>query len=945
MERTIHSDFKVGLLFSLSETTSVTERGQYQAAMLAIDEINKQGGVHGRRIVPFVADIASDPDQAAYEAEQLIINNQVIALIGLYTSACRKRLLPILEKHDVLLLYPAQYEGGEQHSHVLYCGPLPNQQLFDFIPWIISKLGTRIYLVGSHYTYSKETTRHIDTLTQGHNGTIVGESYVDLGKKNMSEVLYDIIQTKPDVIFSTLIGESAIAFYNQYNQSQLTYPIASSVMAETEIEAVVSHSRVPYYSCFPYFSSISSPLNHSFIQSYRQMYGTEIISSAMENTYNSVFLLAEALRRISTTGTHEIRQAWEGLSLEVPQGTIRTASNQHTWHHARIGKVNEQGKFDIVWESKKPIAPIPFVNPEHSFTQFTKYTPLIEQLKKSLSCFSYLFAVFTPDGNLLETFQNSLMKKPFVFPSYEQGTKWRQSQLKQSGMGIALQLRTLSLVKGTEHDEPELHEWVTLGIPIQEMNDLFHGVLGVWIPMSQIDEESLSILRVSLTHITQLSIQITEKLASHMFSYQLLSDLASFTSEYLFVIKEKALVYSNDKGKELLKQDRAFMLKTFKDVDKMSAHEKTIVRKETSGEMFEMTTRFAGEYTYLYMELLSTPRLKEAVKEKEHLLAKDLVGVNDQFMKSVALVRSASKVNANVLLLGESGTGKEMFARAIHNESNRRHQPFVALNCAAISPDLINAELFGYVEGAFTGAVKGGSMGKFEVANGGTLFLDEIGDMPLSLQGTLLRVLQEKEIMRVGGHESIPIDVRIIAATHKNISQEIAYNGSFRGDLYFRLNVFSIELPPLRERKNDIPLLVSHFINELAGDTASPVKRVADSYMDRLMGYHWPGNIRELHNIIERAFYLAESDGVITEEYLPRHIIEFTAESSYTRLPESPSERASSLGVDAEFHHMVDVMLLYNGNISKTAQHLGISRTTLYRKLNEYNAKRGLSTP
>lgn len=940
MELTNHSECRVGVLFSLSETTSVTERGQYQAALLAIDEINKQGGIRGNKIVPVVADIASDPDQAAYEAEQLIISSGVIALIGLYTSACRKRLLPVLEKHDVLLLYPAQYEGGEQHSHVLYCGPLPNQQLFDFIPWIISNLGPRIYLAGSHYAYSKETNRHIDILVQRHNGTVVGESYIDLGKRNMSEVLYDILQTKPDVIFSTLIGESAIAFYKQYNQSQLTYPIASSVMAETEIEAIGPQSRVTYYSCFPYFSSISSPLNRSFVQSYRQMYGTDVISSAMENTYNSVFLLAEALRRISTTQTHEIRKAWEGLSLEAPQGTIRTASNQHIWHHARIGKVNEQGKFDIVWESKKPIAPIPFITSEHSFTQ---YIPFMEQLKKGLSRFSYRFSVFTPDGNMIETFQNSPQKQPFTFPSYEQGTSWRQSLLKQSGMGLALQLRTPSLVVGAEHTEPELAEWITLGIPIQEVNKSFLGVLGVWIPIHQIDQGSLSQLTISLTHITELSIQITDQQASHMFSYQLLSDLASFTSELLFVIKDGSLVYSNDQGKELWKQDRTFMLQTFKVANQSGVHEKSIVRRETSGEMYELTTRVSGEYMYLYMKALSTPRAKETVTEKGCLLAQDLVGMNHQFLNSVALARSASKVNANVLLLGESGTGKEMFARAIHNESSRRHKPFVALNCAAISPDLINAELFGYVEGAFTGAKKGGSMGKFEIANGGTLFLDEIGDMPLSMQGTLLRVLQEKEIMRVGGHEAIPIDVRIIAATHKNISQEIAYNGSFRGDLYFRLNVFSIELLPLKERKNDIPLLVSHFINEIAQNTATPPKTVSDSCMHRLKNYHWPGNIRELHNIVERTFYLAEGS-MITADDLPRHIIEFTAESTFMPHHENTVRAMSPLHADEQFFHMVDVMLMYNGNISKTAQHLGMSRTTLYRKLNDYNAKRNMHT-
>lgn len=309
----------------------------------------------------------------------------------------------------------------------------------------------------------------------------------------------------------------------------------------------------------------------------------------------------------------------------------------------------------------------------------------------------------------------------------------------------------------------------------------------------------------------------------------------------------------------------------------------------------------------------------------------------------------ASKTNANVMILGESGTGKELFARAIHNESSRKDKPFVALNCAAIPRELINAELFGYVEGAFTGAKKGGSLGKFEIADGGTLFLDEIGDMPLELQATLLRVLQEKEITRVGSHRPIPIDVRIIAATNKNLNQEIAYNGSFRSDLYFRLNVFTIELIPLRCRINDIPELAMHFIQELACETGLSYKSFSPEALRLLSQYSWQGNIRELNNVIERAFYLAEGSAAITSDHLPQYIVQNLQEAVNDH-PAVPSHSPHSLDHIKNFKKISDdkertlyiqTLMKWSGNISKTAKDLGISRTTLYRKLEEYNIKYG----
>ncbi|EXX84534.1 Fis family transcriptional regulator [Paenibacillus darwinianus] len=250
------------------------------------------------------------------------------------------------------------------------------------------------------------------------------------------------------------------------------------------------------------------------------------------------------------------------------------------------------------------------------------------------------------------------------------------------------------------------------------------------------------------------------------------------------------------------------------------------------------------------------------------------------------------------MLLGESGTGKELFARAIHNESARKERPFVAINCAAIPKELINAELFGYVEGAFTGAKKGGSPGKFEVADGGTLFLDEIGDMPFELQATLLRVLQEKEVIRVGGHRAIPVDVRIIAATNKNLNEEIAYNSSFRSDLYYRLNVFAIELIPLRERIGDIGALSAYFLHQLSVESGLPPKELSPEALKVLEQYTWHGNIRELNNVMERAFYLSDRSAAIMVAHLPQYIVHSNHNQSAERQPHLANLADASRSLD-----------------------------------------------
>jgi Nif-specific regulatory protein len=257
-------------------------------------------------------------------------------------------------------------------------------------------------------------------------------------------------------------------------------------------------------------------------------------------------------------------------------------------------------------------------------------------------------------------------------------------------------------------------------------------------------------------------------------------------------------------------------------------------------------------------------RLQSVLRDKYSI--GNIIGNSNKMREVFQMISQVSKSNATVLIRGESGTGKELVANSIHYNSLRERSPFVKVNCAALPVTLIESELFGHEKGAFTGAIKQ-KIGKFELANKGTIFLDEIGSIGLDAQANLLRILQEKEFERVGGHRTIKTDVRIIAATNKNLEEAVA-EGTFRGDLYYRLNVFPIYMPPLREHKTDILLLADHFLEKYAGENHKDIKRFSTPAIDMLMEYHWPGNVRELENCIERAVLLCE-EGVIHSYHLP----------------------------------------------------------------------------
>ncbi|MEA2011507.1 MAG: sigma-54 dependent transcriptional regulator [Verrucomicrobiota bacterium] len=312
-------------------------------------------------------------------------------------------------------------------------------------------------------------------------------------------------------------------------------------------------------------------------------------------------------------------------------------------------------------------------------------------------------------------------------------------------------------------------------------------------------------------------------------------------------------------------------------------------------------------------------QLRTALRTKYHF--DNLIGDSDAMQKVYKIIEKVARTDTNVLIRGDSGTGKELVAKALHFASPRIDEPFIPINCAALPESLLESELFGYVKGAFTGANKF-KKGLFESAHAGTVFLDEVGSIPINMQLKLLRVIQEREIMHVGGTKPIPIDVRIIAATNENLEEKIK-EGQFREDLFFRLNVVPIELPPLKDRLTDIPLLINHFIRIFSSRKNNPTVTIEKEAIQNLNLYDWPGNVRELENAINRAAIMCEKN-IITYQDLPPQIKEHICEKTEKANPNTAETTLKTFLHEKEQQHIRNMLKQYNGDKNKTAEKLGI---------------------
>ena len=390
-------------------------------------------------------------------------------------------------------------------------------------------------------------------------------------------------------------------------------------------------------------------------------------------------------------------------------------------------------------------------------------------------------------------------------------------------------------------------------------------------------------------------------------------------------------------GKKLCGPNSA-LLNSIRDKKKVTDYETQVVDSNgqrrvllLSGTVLRNTEGEDSGAVITVQDITEITELRQDLEKRYSLY--NIIGKSKQMREIFDLIEEVSDSNATVLIEGETGTGKELVARAVHHHHiARAKKPFVAINCSALAEGLLESELFGHVRGAFTGATRD-KRGRFEAANGGTIFLDEIGDISPLIQVKLLRVLQERTIERVGSDKTISVDVRVVAATHRSLS-ELVNQGKFRQDLFYRLRVVPIRIPPLRERRDDIPLLAQYFIDRFRDETGRPVDNLEQDSLEYLVDYDWPGNVRELENAIEYAFVKCRR-GAIKPGHLPTEII--SGQPSNSNQAVKPRLHSPELGKDDLLTQTDGALRTSGWNIAKAARQLGISRTTLYKRIKEFD--------
>jgi len=534
-----------------------------------------------------------------------------------------------------------------------------------------------------------------------------------------------------------------------------------------------------------------------------------------------------------------------------------------------------------------------------------------------------------------------------------------RSELVAGTNGIAIALSTGKPIQilGPEHFNIYHHSWTCSAAPIYDPTGNIAGAVNMSGNYRLLHKHTLGMV-VSIANAIESALKTEEKVFELSINNKFLNTIIESISDALIVIDKKGEIthLNSIAGKILHKESHEAIGKP---IDKLIRTNFSLLnilnnRKGYLEKEIIVTPLYGKESSqYLLTEKVVrdskgksqgvTALFKEM--KKVHRLVGSFIGTNTRYnfssiigndmrlMKAINLAKVASVSSCKILIQGESGTGKEIIAQAIHNNSNRKSKPFIAINCAAIPRDLVESELFGYEGGAFTGARKEGRPGKFELAEGGTLFLDEIESMPLEAQPKLLRILESNQLMRVGGNKIIPTNVRIISSSNQNLLLAVK-EGNFREDLYYRLNTVTVDIPPLRDRKDDIPILVNYICGKIGRKLNKDNIEIDKKALKVLCDYNWPGNIRELENVIESAILLSKSSKITTEA-IPENIKRFKSNKLYIK-----DDKGVNCLIDIEKEAIFKVLKEVKGNISKASRALGIDRSTLYRKIKKFKVSK-----
>ena len=555
--------------------------------------------------------------------------------------------------------------------------------------------------------------------------------------------------------------------------------------------------------------------------------------------------------------------------------------------------------------------------------------PVLPYIFSLLGNTHYTVLLGDDDGYIIEAIGDAPFMSKAQKVNLSPGARWHEEIRGTNAIGTALRDNAPISVFGWEHFVHDNNFLACWAAPIQNSLGAPLGVLDISGEASSDRQKILTIAMMGAGMIEK-NLQLFD-LENQLKFYQEGAKLASSLLKQGFIAINKngyitdinplGAVLLGRKAENIVGQLAAEVFSTPKGW-MLSGHSLDLQIKDRAGQEFSTHLKRLENEDGLSLGAVGTLQIAEA---NSALSSPLWVGQSQLSLRTLARAAKVASTHSSVLIHGESGTGKEIIAQTIHQLSPRRDGPFVALNCASLTTSLIESELFGYVEGAFTGARRGGKPGKFELANKGTILLDEIGDMPMSVQIALLRVLQEKEVSRIGDTKAQKVDVRVLAATHKDLSALVS-SELFRLDLYYRLKVVTMELPPLRERSEDIRDLVPYFIRKACESCGCPLLGIEEEVYDHLLGQHWPGNVRELENCIESMVALAEGP-ILTVSDLPDDF-----QTCVVKKPEHLLEQQTKQAI-------LYALTQTKGKIAPAAKLLGIGRNTLYRKIKELDIK------
>lgn len=515
-------------------------------------------------------------------------------------------------------------------------------------------------------------------------------------------------------------------------------------------------------------------------------------------------------------------------------------------------------------------------------------------------------------------------------------------------MSMALSEKSPIQISGEDHYVKAYHRWTCSAAPIKDINGKIIGILDLTGYSENVHSHTLGMVAAATNAIEKMielndynrALQISKKSIENVFNSIQRAILRVDLSGAIKTINNNAikLLGFNENDIKSMKMwdlipdwsmvlDEIYDKGSFVDEDVYVHCLKNKLQLNLSAYPIYDSSMRIIEVTCLLSDIQKTRKLAGKILSGQAIYTFDkIIGKSKKLLSIIDYSKKIADSRSTILITGDSGTGKEVFAQSIHNYSDRKDKPFIAVNCGAIPRNLIESELFGYEEGAFTGAKRGGYRGKFENSHGGTIFLDEIGEMPLDMQIKLLRVIEEGVINRIGSSKQITVNSRIIAATNKDLREEVE-KGNFRKDLFYRINVLPVYLPALKERREDIPLLIDYFMNKTSKHLNKRKVEIPPVYMERLINYHWPGNIRELENIVEL---------IINAESV--EIINNINHYSSKEVRDKAKEETMVFNLEiVEKNHIKEVLNKFDGNVSSAAKALGIGRNTLYRKIEKYS--------